>query len=75
MARNLQSFFSWLTLEMMNLDDYYANSQNFHELTKLIFFCGISFNALFITLVFRVVCFEEQLCLSLMMHNFKIGGI
>ena len=59
---------------MTNLDDYHANSQNFHNLAKLNF-CGISFNALFITLVFRVVCFKEQLCLSLMMHNFKIGGI
>ena len=68
-------FFTWLTLETMNLDDYHANSQNFHEFAKLIFFCGISFNAIFITLVFRVVCFKEQLCVSLMMHNFKIGGI
>ena len=60
---------------MMNLDDYHANLQNFHELAKLIFFFGISFNAFFITLVFRVVCFKERLCLSLVMHNFKIGGI
>ena len=67
----ISNLFSWLTLEMMNLDDYHANSHNFHELAKLIF-CGISFNALFITLVFRAVCFKEQLCLSLMMQNFKI---
>ena len=60
---------------MMNLDDYHANLENFHELAKLNFFCGIRFNALFITLVFRVVGFKERLCLSLMMHNFKIGGI
>ena len=59
----------------MNLVDYHANSQNFHELAKLIFFCGISFNGLFITLDFRVVCLKEQLCLSQMLHNFKIGGI
>ena len=58
----------------MNLDVYHANLQNFHELAKLIF-CGISFNGLFNTLVFRVVCFKEQLCLSQMMHNFKFGGI
>ena len=31
-------FFTWLTLEMMNLDDYHANSQNFHEFAKLIIF-------------------------------------
>ena len=31
-------FFSWLILEMINLDDYHANSQNFHEFEKLIFF-------------------------------------
>ena len=77
MAGNFQFFFTWLTLEMMNLDDYHANSQNFYEFAKMVFFCfcGISFNALFITLVFMVVCFKEQLCLSLMMHTFKIGGV
>ena len=37
MARNFVSFFSWLTIEMMNLDDYRANSQNFHDLAKLEF--------------------------------------
>ena len=59
---------------MTNLDDYRANLLNFHELTKLIF-CGIIyFYGLFITLVFRVVWFKEQLWLSQMMHNFKIGG-
>ena len=30
-------FFSGLTFEMMSLDDYRANSQNFHELAKLNF--------------------------------------
>ena len=59
---------------MMNLDDYHTNLQNFHELAKTEFFGRISFNALFITMVFMVVCFKEQLCLSLMMHNFKFGG-
>ena len=39
---------------MMNLDDCYANLQNFHELEKLIV-CGISFYGFFITLVFRVL--------------------
>ena len=29
---------------------------NVHELAKLIFFCGISFYGLFITLVFRPGC-------------------
>ena len=71
----ISNLFSWLTLEMMNLDDCHANSQNFHELAKLNVFGGISFNALYNTLVFRVVCFKEQLGLSLMMHSFKIGGI
>ena len=60
---------------MMNHDDYRAKALNVHELAKLIFFCGISFYGLFITLFFRVVWFKEQLCLSQMMHNFKIGGI
>ena len=32
-----QSFFSWLTFETINLDDYRANSQNFHELAKDLF--------------------------------------
>ena len=59
---------------MTNLDDYRANSQNFHELAKLIF-CGIGFYGLFINLVLRVVWFKEQQCLSQMMHNFKLGGI
>ena len=62
----------WLAgLKMIKLDDYRAISQNFHELAKSIFFGGISSCGLFITLVFRVVWFKEQL----MMHNFKIGGI
>ena len=30
-------FFNWLTLEMMNLDDYRANLQIFHELANLNF--------------------------------------
>ena len=59
---------------MKNPDDYHANSPMFHELAKLNF-CGIGFYGLFITLVFRVVWFKEQLCLSQMMHNFTIGGI
>ena len=59
---------------MMNLDDYHANSLNFHELTKLIFFVESVFMD-FLSLVFRVVWFKQQLCLSQMMHNFKIGGI
>ena len=54
----------------MNLDDNHANLQNFHELAKMNF-CGISFNGLFITLVFRIVCFKEQLCLSLMRYDAK----
>ena len=66
---------SLLTLGMMNIDDYRANSQNFHELTKLIFFVESGFYGLFITLGLRVLWFNEQLCLSQMMHNFKIGGI
>ena len=62
---------------MMNLDDYRTKSQNFHELVKLIFFFFLlnQFYGLFITLVFRVVWFKEQLCLSQMMHNFKSRGI
>ena len=60
---------------MMNLDDNRANSLNFHELTKLIFFVDSVFMDFFFTLIFRVVLFKEQLCLSQMMHNFKIGGI
>ena len=60
---------------MIKLDDYRVISQNFHELAKLIFFCGISSYGLFITLVFRVVWFLEQLCISQMVHNFKLGGI
>ena len=36
MASN-SNLFSWLTLEMMNIDDYHANSQNFHELAKSMF--------------------------------------
>ena len=59
---------------MMNLDDYRANLQRFHELAKLIF-CGIGFYGLFITLVFRVVWFKEQLCLCQLMHNLEKGGI
>ena len=55
---------------MMNLDDYRANLQHFHELAK-----SNVFVESFITLVFRVVWFKEQLCLSQVMHNFKIGGI
>ena len=59
---------------MMNLDDYRANSQNFHELAKLIFLWNRVLWT-FITLVFRVVWFKEQLCLSQMMYNLNIGGI
>ena len=60
----------------MNLDNYCANSINFHQLTKLIFFfLWNQFYGLFITLVFRVVWFKEQLCLSQMMHTFKMGDI
>ena len=33
----ISNLFSWLTLEMMNLNDYHANSQNFQELAKLTF--------------------------------------
>ena len=66
----ISNYFSWLTLEMMNLDDYRANSQKFHQLAKLIF-SGIGFYGLFITMVFRVVWFKEQPCLS----QLKIGGI
>ena len=36
MASN-SNLFSWLTLEMMNIDDYHANSRNFHELAKSMF--------------------------------------
>ena len=42
---------------------------------KIEFFCGISFNALFVTLGFRAVYFKEQLCSSLVIHNVNIGGI
>ena len=34
----LEIFLSWLTLEMLNLDDYRKNLQIFHELEKLNFF-------------------------------------
>ena len=58
----------------MNLDDFCAK-QNFHELVKLIFFSFFfffrkSFYGLFITLIFRVVWFNEQPCLS-QMAQFK----
>ena len=67
--------FSWLTLEMMNLNDYNANLQNFQELAKLIF-CVLSVLMGFSSLwFFRVVWFKEQPCLSQMMHNLKIAGI
>ena len=65
-----KTFFSWLTLEMMNLDDYRANLQNCHELGQLNFLWN-QFYGLFSTLFFRVVWFAEQLCLSQMVHNFK----
>ena len=62
---------------MMNLDDYHANSQKFHQLAKLIFFffCGIGFYGLFINLAFRVAWFKEQPRLSQLKLDFKIGGI
>ena len=33
----MSNLFSWLTLELMNLDDYSANPQIFHEMAKLNF--------------------------------------
>ena len=59
---------------MMNLNDYRANSLNFHELTKIIFVDLVSMD-FFITLVFRVKRTAEQLYLSQMMCNFKTAGL
>ena len=66
--------FCCLALEMVKFVDYRAISPRFHELAQLIF-CGISSYILFITLVFRVVLCKDQLCLSQMMNNFKVGGM
>ena len=64
-----------MTFKMINLDDYRANSQNFHELAKLIFFVESVFMDFLSLCFFRLVWFKEQLCLSQMMYNLKIGGI
>ena len=47
----ISNLLSWLTLEMINLDDYRANSQKCHELEKLKFYVE-SFSMDFLSLCF-----------------------
>ena len=50
-------YFGWLTLEMIKLDDYRANSQIFHEMA---FFLCHQFLWTFHHFGFRVVWFKDS---------------
>ena len=58
----------------LKLDDYQLCCACFMNWQNLIFVESVLMD-FFITLVFMVMWFKEQLCLSWLMNNFKIGGI
>ena len=43
----ISNLFRWLTSEIMHIDDYCANLQNFHELAKLNFLLDSVFMSFF----------------------------